>query len=124
MGGGLQGKIKRKSGFEEESGEGEAEVKEERGRRVKEGGREAMGGVEGCGKRGGGGAGTTKGDSCDANPIHPLAYIHTHVQALPIICSLSSCFSSSSSHFPVLLSAILIGCWFSGDRRPITVIRP
>lgn len=26
----------------------------------------------------------TKGDSCDANPIHPLTHVDTHVQDLQI----------------------------------------
>lgn len=34
-----------------------------------------VGGEERCGRRGRGG-GMTKGDSCDTNPIHPLAHIH------------------------------------------------
>lgn len=36
-----------------------------------------MRGVERC-ERWGGGGGMTKGDSCDTNPIHPLAHIYTH----------------------------------------------
>lgn len=49
VGGGLLGKMK--SGYEEERrGEGEVEVRTERGR-VKLGGRELMGGLEGCGRR-------------------------------------------------------------------------
>lgn len=69
-------------GAEQSRAEGEVEVREERGR-VKEGGWEVRWEKwGGSGRRGGGGM--TKGDSCDANPTHPLAYIHTHVQALPI----------------------------------------
>lgn len=84
---------KGKSGFEEGSrGEGEVEVSKERGRGKSEW---RAGGVERCGRRGwGGGGGMTKGDSCDANPIHPLARTYTHMcklaQSACMICSLSS----------------------------------
>ena len=58
----------------------------ERGARQSEAGRVGGDGrSEEMWKEGGGGEGMTKGDSCDANPIHPLARIHSHTgKALPI----------------------------------------
>lgn len=103
--------------------EGEVEVREERGR-VEEGGIEVMGGVEGYGKKGGG---MTKGDSCNANPIHPLAHMYTLLQSVCIICPLSPCsFSYSTSSFPVLLSAALVVVvfWRHGGQLQLSSLKP
>lgn len=82
-----------------------------------------MVGVDGFGRRER--RGMTKGDSCDANPINPLAYIRTHVQALPI--SVHHLFTFFLfPFFPLFLFLPYQPLWwwlFSGDRRPITVIR-
>lgn len=63
----------------------------------------------------------TKGDSCDANPIHPLAHVHTHTCA----SSSNQCSSFTELFFFYFFFSRLksLQLLLFADSDPITVIR-
>lgn len=76
----------------------------------------------GCGRRGRGIGRMRKGDSCDANPLHPHAHTHIHTytsssnQCASLVLSLSSFFSFA---LPLSESLVVV---VSRDTMPIIVI--